>query len=97
MTQQNLFSKPPKPITILDMFSLTRQGWLEECRKTAKQLLRNGGVITIEDVLMLVPRPTYLHRNVTGRVFDNQFKPVGFVRAKHEAAKGRYIRTWQIK
>lgn len=104
MTQQDLFSqrvpletKTPKALTINDMFGLTKQGYLEECRKEAKRLLRTREVVTIEDVTMLVPRPTYIHRNTTGAVFDKQFKPVGFVKAEHKEAKGRWIRTWKLK
>lgn len=87
----------PKQLNIQDMFTYSREAWLAECRKTAKQLLRHADTITIEDVTALVPLPTYLHRNTAGRVFDNQFVPVDFVKAKHSAAKGRWIRTWRLK
>lgn len=87
----------PKQLTIQDMFGYSREAWLEECRKTAKLLLRNSETVTVEDVTALVPRPTYLHRNTTGRIFNNQFKPVDFVKAKHTLAKGRYIRTWKMR
>ena len=87
----------PKQLTIQDMFGYSREAWLAECRKTAKLLLRNSETITVEDITLLVPRPTYLHRNTTGAIFDGQFKPVDFVKAKHKEAKGRWIRTWRLK
>lgn len=101
--QRDLFEKvptevkTPKPLTIQDMFGLTRQGWLEECRKTAKLLLRNQETITVEDVLTLVPRPEYIHRNSTGSIFNNEFKAVGWTQSKRPISKGRYIMKWKLK
>lgn len=90
-------AKAPQQLTMIDLFKHSREGWLAECRKTAKLLLRNMDSITIEDVTRLVPRPTYLHRNATGSVFNHDFIAIGFVPAQHAAAKGRYIRQWILK
>jgi len=89
--------KTPKALTIQDMFGLTRQGWLEECRKTAKQLLRFQDSVTVEDILPLVPRPEYIHRNSTGSIFDGQFRSVGWVQSKRPISKGRWIMQWKLK
>lgn len=80
-----------------DVFSLQKEGYLKTCRKVARELLRNKETVTIEDITKLVPRPAYLHRNTLGSVFNNEFVPVDFVKAKHSEAKGRYIRTWRLK
>lgn len=101
--QESLFTRPPKTmktpraLTIQDMFGYSREAWLTECRKTAKQLLRYMDWVTSEDIIKLVPRPTYLHRNTVGAIFDGQFKPVGFVKAQRVEAKGRWIRQWRLK
>lgn len=90
-------TKPPRPLTVNDMFAKTRQQWLEEGRRVAKRLLRYQETITIEDILQIVPRPTYIHRNCTGAVFNKQFKPVGFVQSKRPISKGRWIMQWKLK
>lgn len=101
--QRELFSKVSpdvkvqKPLTVQDMFGLTRQGWLLECRKTAKLLLRHMDSITVEDILVLVPRPEFIHRNSTGSIFDGQFKQVGWTQSKRPQSKGRYIMQWRLK
>lgn len=86
-----------KQVTMQDMFEYSRHAWLEECRSIAKRLLRNTENITIEDVTKVCPRPTYLHPNVTGSVFNQEFRPVGFTIAKRAEAKGRIIRQWRLK
>lgn len=81
--------------TMQDLFSTTREQWLEGARHAARQLLRRKANITIEDVLDIYPRPKYLHRNVTGRVFQGtMFSPVGYTSAKKLSSHGRVIRVW---
>lgn len=80
-----------------DIFQGQREQWLIQCRTVARQLLKTRESITIEDVTKLVPRPTFLHRNLTGRVFNDEFVPVGFTKALHKEAKGRWIRTWRVR
>lgn len=85
-------------LTIQDMFGSTREKWLMSARHTARKLLSRNETITIEDVLKVCPRPTYIHRNTTGRVFeDEDFQPVGFEKSKRPVSKGRWIRTWKLK
>lgn len=93
--QIDMFKTAPK--TINSLFSLGQNTWLAECRTIAKQLLKHRETITVEDVLKLSPRPKYLHRNTTGRIFDDQFRPVGFTKSKNPTSKGRWIRTWSLK
>lgn len=91
------FPKEPQPLLMQERIQFDRDDWLDQCRSIAKRLLRNMESITIEDVTKLCPRPAYLHRNVTGSVFNNDFIPVGFTIAKHKAAKGHAIRKWRLK
>jgi len=85
------------PQTVQDLFSVTREQWLEGARTTAKKLLCSRSNITIEDVLDIYPRPKYLHRNTTGSVFqDERFQPVGYTTAKKPSSHHRVIRIWTI-
>lgn len=84
--------------TINDLFRRTKQDWLEEARDTAEKLLATRRTVTIEDVLEVCPRPKYLHRNVTGSVFqDKRFKPEGFIQSRRTVSHGRIVRTWTLK
>lgn len=91
------FPKTPQPLTIQNRFNFDREDYLEQCRETAKRLLRHGGTVTIEDVSKLCPRPTYLHPNIMGSVFNKEFKQVGFKTAKNPAARGHVIREWVLR
>jgi hypothetical protein len=86
------------PSTMQDMFHLTREAWLDNARSAARMLLlRSKSVITIEDVLKVVPRPSYLHPNITGRVFQtDMFVSVGFTLAKKYSSHSRVIRKWSL-
>ena len=84
--------------TINDLFRKTKQDWLEEARDSARKLLMMHDSITIEDVLEMSPRPGYLHRNVTGSVFQtDEFEPVGFTHSRRTASHSRIIRKWTLK
>lgn len=81
-------------LTMQDLFGQSREAWLESARNQARKLLAEKPYITIEDVLENCPRPTYVHRNVTGNVFNEEFKPVGFAKSRRTVSKGRWIRQW---
>jgi hypothetical protein len=82
--------------TINGLFTEQKQAWLEEARYTARKLLETRESVTIEDVLKECPRPSYLHRNVCGSVFDSDFKSVGFTKSKRPVSKGRWIQQWVL-
>lgn len=80
-----------------DLFKREREDWLWDARKAAKELLSRQTTITIEDVLKVCPRPSYLHRNVTGSVFkDEAFKPVGFRKSLRPISNSRVVRVWTL-
>mgnify|MGYP003333838865 CR=1 FL=1 len=84
--------------TMADLFQDTKQRWLDEARQTARKIIATTGKATIEDVLEQCPRPTYLHRNVTGSVFQHEdFEPVGFTASRRKVSHGRVVRVWQLK
>lgn len=86
------------PTNAPDLFRSTRADWLEECRITARRLLKTRQSITIEDVLRVCPRPKYLKPNVTGSVFkDGDFVPVGYTVTRKPSSHRRVIRLWSIK
>lgn len=83
--------------TINDLFQSEKQEWLESCRITARNLLREKPFVTVEDVLKECPRPNFVHRNTTGHIFnDPDFKCVGWLPSKRPAMNGRYVRTWRL-
>lgn len=83
-------------VTVKDLFKKEREAWLEEARTTAKKLLEDKSLITIEDVLKECPRPEYIHRNTTGKVFNSDFKPVGWRKSKRPVMNGRFVRVWRL-
>lgn len=86
-----------KQLSMNDLFQMGKEDWLEQARHEAKKLLRRRHVITIEDVLDVCPKPTYLHRNTIGSVFNGDFVPVGFAKSKRLVSRGRWIRQWKLK
>ena len=86
-----------KQLSMDDLFHKGREDWLGEARHTAKKLLARRLEITIEDVLDVCPKPTYLHRNTIGAVFNSDFVPVGFAKSRRLVSKGRWIRKWRLK
>lgn len=82
---------------IKDLFGKEREEWLESARHEAKKLLSRRYSITIEDVLAVCPKPTYLHRNTIGSVFNGDFVPIGFSKSKRTVSRGRWIRTWRLR
>ena len=84
-------------VTVKDLFKKEREAWLESARLTAKELLEDKPLITIEDVLKVCPRPEYIHRNTTGKVFNNDFQPVGWRKSKRPIMNGRFVRIWRLK
>lgn len=84
-------------VTVKDLFKKEREAWLENARLAAKELLEDKPLITIEDVLKACPRPEYIHRNTTGKVFNNDFQPVGWRKSKRPIMNGRFVRIWRLK
>lgn len=84
-------------VTVKDLFKKEREAWLESARLAAKELLEESPLITIEDVLKVCPRPEYIHRNTTGKVFNNDFQPVGWRKSKRPIMNGRFVRIWRLK
>ena len=84
--------------TVRDLFNKEREAWLNNARKAAKKLLKTRSVITIEDVLSECPRPQFVHRNTTGRVFnDLDFVAVGWRHSSRPLMKGRQVREWTLR
>src|ERR1044072_315419 len=84
--------------TAQDLFQRERNEWLHDARMTAKRLLRTRYYITIEDVLKSCPRPSYVHRNVTGHVFqDDDFVFKGYTKSRRPISNGRTISFWTLK
>jgi len=85
------------PQTVPHLFRKTAQDWVMEARKAARDLLLKRLTITIEDVLLVCPRPGYLHRNVTGNVFrDDVFRHVGYTRSRRPIQHSSVIRVWTL-
>lgn len=85
------------PTNVPSLFKRFTIDWLEEAGDTAEILCRKRGVVTIEDVLKVCPRPTYVHRNTTGKVFDKRFVAIGWRRSDRPAMNGRQVRIWKLK
>jgi hypothetical protein len=86
------------PQTMLDLFAQSKEQWLAEARKTARELLKTRLAITIEDVLEVCPKPAYLHRNTIGGVFQHSdFRVCGYALAKKPSSHKRLIRLWGLK
>lgn len=83
--------------TMQDLFKTEREQWIDDARSAARRLLIYRDTITIEDVLAICPRPTYVHRNVSGQLFKHEdFKAKGFTKSRRAVSKGRWIMTWQL-
>ncbi len=80
-----------------DLFSKEKQAWLDECRAAARRLLTTREEITVEDVLEICPRPTYIHRNTTGQIFNHKdFQFARFTKSRRHISKGRWIMRWKL-
>lgn len=85
-------------MTIQGLFQQTARDWVNEARHEAQKLLMKMDRITIEDVLIVCPRPQYLHPNITGTVFQsNVFKHIGFTISRRSTSNGRVIRVWGLR
>lgn len=81
--------------TMNNLFEESKTKWLDEARKAARILILDKGRCTIEDVLEACPRPSYLHRNTTGSVFQSdEFEPLGYTASKRRQSHGRVVRIW---
>lgn len=85
-----------QPTNVKDLFKKEREVWLLKARDTAKELLKEYYSITIEDVLKKCPRPDYIHRNATGKVFDKDFIAIGWRRSARPLMNGRQVRVWRM-
>ncbi len=86
--------------TAKDLFRAERESWLDSARAEAVKLLKSGKpYVTIDDITAIVPRPTYLHKNVTGSVFKDEqtFVWCGVEKSKRPLANGRLISRWKLK
>jgi len=84
--------------SIQDLFQTTRQEWLEECRAEAKRQLQYKPFVTSDDVTKVVPRPSYIHRNSAGSMFQNgEFVMVGVQKSSAKSRKGGWIAQWRLK
>jgi len=84
--------------TIHDLFTSTREDWLETARDKMTQLLSTGApYVTSDDVWKHCPLPNYLHKNTLGSVFNNQFRSVGYQKSKRPSAKGRVVQQWVLR
>ena len=82
-------------MNVQDLFKREREEWLNNARLTAIKLLSKRRTITIEDVLKVCERPDYVHRNVTGAVFQSSdFRPCGWSPSKRPFMNGRQVRVW---
>ena len=82
---------------VQDLFQRQKREWIEECQAAARKLLVIRDEITIEDVLAINPRPSYIHRNTTGRVFNHDdFVACGFTQSRRPISKGRWIMKWKL-
>lgn len=83
---------------VQNLFRKEREDWLIQARATARELLKTRRTITVEDVLKVCPRPSYLHPSVTGSVFkDDDFRPVGFRKSLRPISNSRIIRIWSLR
>jgi hypothetical protein len=86
------------PTNVPNLFKQSTHEWLEEARDEAENICRKKGVVTIEDVLKVCPRPNYVHRNSTGNMFhDDRFYAFGWIPSGRPAMNGRQVRIWKLR
>lgn len=87
------------PKTAKDLFKSQREAWIDSARAEATRLLKCGKpYVTINDVTERVPRPSYLHHNIAGAVFNKElFEECGFEASTRLEARGHVIRRWRLK
>lgn len=83
--------------TIQDLFKTERENWIDNCRKSARDLLETKMNITINDVLKENPRPKYIHPNATGTIFKHEdFKLIGYTKSTAKLANRRAVGVWRL-
>lgn len=86
------------PNNVPNLFRQSTKDWLEEARDEAEKICHERGIVTVEDVLKVCPRPTYVHRNVTGAIFSRQrFTDIGWRPSERPAMNGRRVFIWKLK
>lgn len=85
--------------TAPELFSKTKQEWVQDARFVAQKLLSERPSITIRDVLEVHPLPGYIKKNVLGNVFLHAgiFQKVGVERSNTRASHGHFIHRWTLK
>lgn len=84
--------------TVQDLFRSQRKEWVLNARSVAMKLLKKRHSITIIDVLKECPRPSFIHPNATGSIFNRKdFVPVGYTLSTSPIAHKRVIRKWALR
>lgn len=79
----------------LDIFEQRDGEFLERCRSVARQVCKERGQVSINDVRASVTVPSGLHPSVLGAVFRGKdFQVIGFTEATHPQAHARVVRIY---
>lgn len=82
----------------LASFEVRAADWLALARKTARDICRDQGTVTSDDILGEIGMPEGLHHNVVGAIFaSGEFIRVGFRRTRRPQGHARMIGVWSRK
>jgi hypothetical protein len=82
----------------LDFFEVRDSEFLAHCRSVARQVCRERGEVSINDIRATVTLPSGTHPSVLGAVFrTKEFKAVGFTEATHREAHARVVRVYLLQ
>jgi len=71
--------------------------WLEEARAIAREICRQSGSVTAEDVRDKIHTAPN-HPNAWGAIFKStEFTPIGFEPGRHVQGHCRVIRRWRLR
>lgn len=71
--------------------------WVDEARKTAKELAVKQGIVSIDEVLSICPRPENVHPNSTGAIFREKiWVKVGFKQSEKPSAHARVVGIYKL-
>lgn len=80
-----------------DLFAAEKKDWVTKARRAAETIALENGTVNIDEVLSICPRPGYIHRNTTGKIFSNSvFRFSGVIKSKKVSSKGRLICVWTL-
>ena len=72
--------------------------WLGQARRVAREVCREKGSVTSDDVLAVVGLPNGVHHNVVGTIFKERcWVRVGFTQTKRPEGHARLIGVWRLK